>query len=244
MKLKILFCLLGLILVSCTKQFDNKYDTTNSSYWSNTYLFGVAIPKILNPPPIIPSSITTSNGTTQLVFYLGIASTDLSLKVDTTATSYKANTALPTGISLNSTSGAFSGTPTAISSSTPYSFTACNSSGCVTGNVSIRVINVIATRVYGQLGDFTTSTANNGGISANALSSPTSVVADSSGGVYVSDSTNMRVLYYASGSTTANAVYGQSGSFTTTTNALSSTKVSRFSCWISIGFKWRFICCR
>lgn len=224
MKLKILFCLLGLILVSCTKEFDNKYDTTNSSYWSNTYLFGVAIPKILNPPPIIPSSITTSNGTTQLVFYLGIASTDLSLKVDTTATSYKANTALPTGISLNSTSGAFSGTPTAISSSTPYSFTACNSSGCVTGNVSIRVINVIATRVYGQLGDFTTSTANNGGISANALSSPTSVVADSSGGVYVSDSTNMRVLYYASGSTTANAVYGQSGSFTTTTNALSSTK--------------------
>jgi sugar lactone lactonase YvrE len=228
MKLKILFCLLGLILVSCTKQFDNEYDTTNSSYWSNSYVYGIAIPKILNPPPTPPSSITTSNGTTQLVFYLGIASTDLSLKVDTTATSYKANIALPTGISLNSVSGAFSGTPTALLSSTPYSFTACNKSGCVTGNVSIRVINIIGTRVYGQAGDFAVSTSNNGGISANSLSAPSSVIIDPNGGVYISDLGNNRVLYYANGSTTATRVYGQSGSYTTS-NTGTTTSTFGFS---------------
>lgn len=70
-----------------------------------------------------------------------------------------------------------------------------------------------ATRVYGQLGSFTTGTANNGGITANSLSSPTGVATES-GGVYIADQGNNRVLYFAGTSTTASRVYGQFGSFT------------------------------
>jgi hypothetical protein len=79
-----------------------------------------------------------------------------------------------------------------------------------------------AARVYGQGGDFTTITANKGGISANSLylydnspALPTGLAVDSSGGLYVTDTANNRVLYYPSGSTTATRVYGQGGSFTT-----------------------------
>ena len=74
-----------------------------------------------------------------------------------------------------------------------------------------------ATRVYGQLGSFTTNTPNNGGISANSLFEPNGVALDSSGNLYVADRDNNRVLFYPAGSTTATRVYGQFGSFTTNT---------------------------
>ncbi len=74
-----------------------------------------------------------------------------------------------------------------------------------------------ATQVYGQLGSFTTNTADNGGISANSFNRPLGVTLDSSGNLYVGDVFNSRVLFYPSGSTTATRVYGQLGSFTTGT---------------------------
>lgn len=63
--------------------------------------------------------------------------------------------------------------------------------------------------VYGQSGSFTTGTANKGGLSANSLSVPRDVAIDSAGGIYIADTGNHRVLYFASGSTTATRVYGQ-----------------------------------
>ncbi len=71
-----------------------------------------------------------------------------------------------------------------------------------------------ATRVYGQGGSFTSGTRNNGGISADSLNGPWGIAVDS-GGVYIADRSNNRVLYYAGTSTTATRVYGQGGSFTT-----------------------------
>ena len=75
-----------------------------------------------------------------------------------------------------------------------------------------------ATRVYGQLGSFTTNSANNGGISANSLDSPFGVTVDGIGNLYIADSLNNRVLFYLSNDgTTAMRVYGQLGSFSTNT---------------------------
>ncbi|MCE9499096.1 MAG: NHL repeat-containing protein [Leptospira sp.] len=74
-----------------------------------------------------------------------------------------------------------------------------------------------ASRVYGQLGSFTSNTANNGGITANSLSNTFGSVAADSGGAYINDYTNNRVLYFSGTSTTASRVYGQLGSFTTGT---------------------------
>jgi sugar lactone lactonase YvrE len=75
--------------------------------------------------------------------------------------------------------------------------------------------NTTASQVYGQLGSFSTGTANNGGVSAASLNGPFGVGLDGSGNLYVADYNNNRVLFYPSGSTTATNVYGQDGSFTT-----------------------------
>ncbi len=75
----------------------------------------------------------------------------------------------------------------------------------------------VATRVYGQGGNFASAVQNNGGVSAGSISTPIGVHADSSGGVYIGDSGNNRVLYFAAGSTTATRVYGQGGSFSANT---------------------------
>src|SRR5262245_40645634 len=66
--------------------------------------------------------------------------------------------------------------------------------------------------VYGQFGDFTTSV---GATTADNLRGPRHMVTDSSGNLYVSDTSNNRVLYYPAGSTTATRVYGQFGSLVT-----------------------------
>ena len=90
-----------------------------------------------------------------------------------------------------------------------------------------------ATQVYGQLGSFTSSTQNNGGISANSLMVPYDLALDSSGNLYVADSYNNRVLFYPAGSTTATRVYGQLGSFTT--NTLNKGGISANSLWLPQG---------
>jgi large repetitive protein len=53
-----------------------------------------------------------------------------------------------------------------------------------------------ADAVYGQGGSFTSHDWNHGGISATSLYNPSGVAVDSSGGLYVADTSNNRVLYY------------------------------------------------
>lgn len=90
-----------------------------------------------------------------------------------------------------------------------------------------------ATRVYGQAGSFTTGTSNNGGVTANSLGDPDDVAVDSSG-VYVTDYSNHRVLYYPGTSTTATRVYGQFGSFTTSTTNNGGLSANSLSCIMGV----------
>lgn len=95
---------------------------------------------------------------------------------------------------------------------------------------SVPSATTTATRVYGQLGSFTSSQASNGCTSAGSLFNPTCVAADSAG-VYVADSSNNRVLYYVGTSTTPSRVYGQSGSFSTNIDrAVSANTLTSPSC--------------
>jgi sugar lactone lactonase YvrE len=72
--------------------------------------------------------------------------------------------------------------------------------------------------VFGQGGSFTTSHCNKGGAaSAATLCNPAGVATDSAGDVYISDSSNSRVLEYDLPLITgvnADRVFGQAGSFT------------------------------
>ncbi|MBZ0285920.1 MAG: NHL repeat-containing protein [Anaerolineae bacterium] len=81
--------------------------------------------------------------------------------------------------------------------------------------------NTTADRVYGQFGSYATNPPNNDGVGGNGIPSADTigvfslgVLAASDGALYVSDSSNHRVLYFANdGNTTADGVYGQFGSF-------------------------------
>ena len=78
--------------------------------------------------------------------------------------------------------------------------------------------DLVADRVFGQGGDFTTGTCNNGGTSASSLCEPVGVAVDSAGNLYVGDSNNHRVLEYNTPLTTdtvADRVFGQGGNFGT-----------------------------
>ncbi len=73
-----------------------------------------------------------------------------------------------------------------------------------------------ADHVYGQFGDLTANLENNDGhggsgvISADSLSHPKAMVIAPDGGVYITDSLNSRILYFApDGDTTADWVFGQ-----------------------------------
>lgn len=68
-----------------------------------------------------------------------------------------------------------------------------------------------ADKVFGQP-DFTSGTANNGGLSASSLNNPLGLGVDVYGNLYIADSENHRVLMYrfgASGDRTADRVFGQ-----------------------------------
>ncbi len=76
-----------------------------------------------------------------------------------------------------------------------------------------------ASRVFGQLGDFTTDDPNKGGlISANTMNVPVGCAIDPVGhNLFVADSTNNRILEFADpiNDQTADRVFGQLGDFTT-----------------------------
>jgi len=69
-----------------------------------------------------------------------------------------------------------------------------------------------AAMVFGQGGSFTSTTCNNGGLSASSLCAPAALAVDASGDLFVSDVQNYRVLEYETPLTTASAaaqVFGQ-----------------------------------
>ncbi len=78
--------------------------------------------------------------TTPNLFIRGTAITNLTPTVSGgTVTEYTITPALPTGLSINSSTGVISGTPTVVSAATSYTVTATNSGGSTTFDISIRV---------------------------------------------------------------------------------------------------------
>ena len=72
-------------------------------------------------------------------------------------TSWSVSPSLPAGLSLDSSTGAISGTPTAITSSASYTITASNTGGSTTASITIEVNDVApsaAQRVPAQLRGF------------------------------------------------------------------------------------------
>ena len=102
-----------------------------------------------NPPPTAavaaPSGLSYS---TPLAFTINQAITNVSPTVTGSVVSYSVSPQLPAGLSLSSTSGVLSGTPTTITSQATYTVTATNAGGSATAPVSITVADVKPTVAY------------------------------------------------------------------------------------------------
>jgi len=105
-----------------------------------------------------PSNLAYS---TPQVFTKGVAITSLTPTVaGGPVVSYSIAPTLPTGLSLNSTTGVISGTPSILSVATNYTITATNSGGSTTSVINIRVVDVPPTNLsYTTPNIFTNGTA-------------------------------------------------------------------------------------
>ncbi len=144
-------------------------------------------------------------------------------------TSCTISPALPTGLSINATTCAITGTATTGGAGASYTITATNAVGQATASTKIKVLGQNAFRVYAQNGSFGTNTLNIGSIGANGdkcLNTPRGVTVDANDNVYIADSGNNRVLFFTAGSTTATRVYGQAGFITGTPSAGTATSLN------------------
>ena len=91
------------------------------------------------PPIPAPSSLAYS---APPAFTVGQAIAPLTPTVTGQVASYTVNPALPAGLTLSSSTGVISGTPTTITATTPYAVTASNVTGSIATSVSITVNDV------------------------------------------------------------------------------------------------------
>jgi WD40 repeat protein len=92
------------------------------------------------PPPAAPSGLGYPAAPTLSV---NTAMTALTPTVIGTVTAWSVNPALPAGLAINATTGAITGTPTAITPSASYTITATNASGSTTFALTISVNKVL-----------------------------------------------------------------------------------------------------
>ncbi|MBS0418934.1 MAG: putative Ig domain-containing protein [Proteobacteria bacterium] len=98
-----------------------------------------------------PPAVTAPSGlsyTTPQTLTVNKAITALQPTVTGTVTSYSVSPALPAGLTLNTTSGAISGTPTAVTAQATYTVTATNSGGNTTAAIVITVNDVAPVASY------------------------------------------------------------------------------------------------
>ena len=93
---------------------------------------------VANTPIVTPSGLTYSAATTNYTTNIAITPNTPSSSGGAVV-SYEVSPALPTGLSLDATTGGITGTPTAITSIAGYTVTATNSAGSTTAIISITV---------------------------------------------------------------------------------------------------------
>lgn len=97
------------------------------------------------PAATPPSSLSYSSSS--LSFTAGVTITNLSPTVTGSVTSYSVAPALPAGLSLNTTTGVISGTPSVAAASANYTITATNSGGSTTTTITVVVAEPAPTSV-------------------------------------------------------------------------------------------------
>jgi hypothetical protein len=92
-------------------------------------------------PAVVAAPSSLSYFINPATYTLGVAITNTATSGGGAVVSYSVLPALPTGLTLNPTTGTISGTPTAVSSIASYTVTATNSGGSTTASLSIAVVS-------------------------------------------------------------------------------------------------------
>lgn len=139
-----------------------KTGTSSASFTSTQVVSQIQFVDIV---PIVssdstPSTISLSYAGSPFTYNVGTAIASISPTVTGgTITSYAVTPSLPSGLSINSTSGVISGTPSSTSSSTSYTITGTGSGGSATATISITVNAALPKRIF-----VTTSAFYNGNL--------------------------------------------------------------------------------
>ena len=131
--------------INCLRAKRSPYDTSTSSGGGvSAWLLDSLIPKIttittptINTPTITTPTITYSGS--PFSFSTNTAITTITPTVTGSPTSCTSAPALPTGLTINSTTGEISGTPIVPQGTTSYTITATNSAGNATATISILI---------------------------------------------------------------------------------------------------------
>lgn len=142
---------------------------TGNNRFDNVSLVG--IPLSLSAPPSDLSY--TSNNT----FLINNTITPLSPTVTGNVISYSISPNLPIGLTIDSSTGVISGTPTAISSATNYTITATNNFGSTSFIVSISVANApLLLLHYWNFNNLSTGTLNNVNADTSLISTTSATI--------------------------------------------------------------------
>ncbi len=172
----------------------------------------VALTIVVNAAPVAVPSISISSAT--ITATVGNAIADITITSSGGAvTSYGIAPTLPDGLTLDTSNGTISGTPTAVSASTNYTITATNSGGADTvtltivvnaAAVAVPIISISATTVTATVGNAIadiTITSSGGAVTSYGIAPtlPDGLTLDTSNGTIsgtptaVSDSTNYTI---------------------------------------------------
>ena len=108
------------------------------------------------PPSALSYTPSTISGT------VGTAISSLTPAVTGTVTNWSVNPALPAGISISTTTGVISGTPSAVAASATYTVTAANAGGSTTTTLTVAVVAAGSTFAGAYPGVSMTDVAPNG----------------------------------------------------------------------------------
>jgi hypothetical protein len=179
--------------------------TLTNAFGSNASTINITV--VPTPPVITYAS--------PQVYYVGSAIASLSpVSTGGTVVSYSVSPGLPTGLSLNTSTGVITGTPTASSSATNYTVTATNTGGSSTATINITV-GAPPSIAYATPQSYSTGTAisslsptNTGGAvypanyttsaTFTSPSGPYSVTVDASNNVFTVDNNNGYLYKYNS----------------------------------------------
>jgi PQQ-like domain/Putative Ig domain len=162
------------------------------------------------PPVVPPSGLTYS---TPQTYYVGTAVQALTPTVSGSVTNYSVSPPLPAGLSLNSSSGLISGTPTAWSAATVHTVTASNAGGQTTFGMSI---TVYAGTVDLLSGDVSRTVVGGTPVSAAAQIKPHFAV---TGTLYAAVTSSTDSVFQASATATPGTDGAYTLELTTSTNA-------------------------